>query len=619
VRSQVVESGSGGLKAEPSHVLALGGVRGLAILAVLAPKLGLNRLRKTGFWTATAVTTFFCAFVLPFYFPMSEPVYSAAYTAGENNRVAAIAVAAISLLVAFVYRSFAVTGENEKECSDFDRVDRTQLGIRYLWWGLGATLALTALLGSIIVRRGPYYGDEGYFLAQLRTGIVFHRAIYREFEFPYGPVLYYWPATFVRALAPLGVSMAAAYMTSLVVMEALGVGLLFYTVKALPIRRGLKAAAFALITFCAFDMLLGLNYAALRCILPFATVVLLSKQRNLGRAMVVAFLGEIVQLGVSPEIGIAFGGAAAAYGLYCGVVSGWRWMGVGVAAVTGAAAFAKLIGHDYFLTLGEMAKGGYNLILEPLPFTLVLLAAVVALSPVAVARGVRAFNRGANSWAGMLVGLYVAMLGMLPAALSRSDPLHNFFDGVGAYLLSFVAIDRSTRVWRRVWIVVVALTFAATQFQEFHAFREGIINAVRQVPEPYDDPNTVDRISQAVGPAKVAFPWGIPLQMVDRLTRTGQYQPGYFCGSSGAFDEASEERRVADMRSAEFLLVPINQALVFEDEIDNSGVKRWLRFGFTYRARRVPFYEGARMLQELDANWKPVGSFGVYTLYKQIP
>ena len=575
-----------------------------------------NKLPSILFWLIVSAATLFGAFVLPFFFPLHQPVFSAAYTAGENNRVAAIAVAAISVFVAFLYSRFQIGGR--LTYSKSAAAEPSRLSPRFLWIGIASIAACTAVLGYVIVHHGTYYADEGYFLTQLRSGIVFHRTIYRDFEFPYGPALYFWPVIFIRTLAPFGVSMAAAYLVSVIAMEALGVGLLFYTINALPMRRGQKVAAFVLLTFCAFDTLLGLNYAVLRCVLPFATVALLTRQKNLRNAMIVACLGELLQLTISPELGFAFGTAAIVYGFYRAFSLDWKWLGVSIAAVAGGGIFVMFIGRAYFLSLHQYANGRDNLILEPQPFVLVFLVAVVALAPLAVASGWRDRNNTDGPNTGMLIALYVATLCMLPVAFSQCDPLHAFVNGVGAYLLSFICINRVTEKKQRIWIAVVALTFAATQFQEFHAFRHEIVRALKNIPEPYDDPD-VSAISREIGNKKVTFPWNKPpMQMMIGLTQTGQYLPGYFSGFHGESNAASEKRRIADMRAADFALVPNGQALVYTPEIDNTGIKVWLRFGYRYKARQPPFYEYAMLMDELMANWKPVGIYGPYTLYRKV-
>ncbi len=575
-------------------------------------------IRLAAFWIVIAAAAFYCAFVLPFFFPLHEPVFSAAYNAGENTRIAAIAVAAVSILVFATFACGWLRMGNECPRSKINSATPSQLSATFLWWGIALITACTAALGFIILHHGAYYAEEGFFLTQLRAGVIFHRVPYRDFDFPYGPGLYFWPLLFIRLLTPIGISMAAAYLLSLIAMESLGVALIFYTVNALPVRRPLKAAAFTLITFCAFDTLLGLNYAILRCIVPFAAVVLLTSQTSLRRAMTVACLGEGLLLTISPELGIAFGAAAAFYGVYRSFTLNWNWLGVSLAAVIGGLLFAACIGRDYFVSLSQYAHGRDNLILEPQPFVLVLVVAVVALAPLAVADGWRRRNDPEHSNIAMLIALYIAMLGMLPVALSQCDPVHAFANGVGAYLLSFVWIDRVPPKWQRIWIVIVAVTFMATQFQQLHAWRHEIARAINNAPEPYDDPH-VTAISKAIGKNKVTFPWNrLPMRMIDRLTQTGQYLPGYFVGYHGECNAASEVRRIADMRAAKFALVPNNQTLVYTEEIDNSGEKLWLRLGYRYKQRAPPFYEYAMLMQELTTNWKPVGTFGTYTLYEKV-
>jgi hypothetical protein len=570
------------------------------------------------FWFIVFAATFYCAFVLPFHFPLHEPVFSAAYTVGENNRVAAIAVAAISIFVTFMCWRYG--SDNASKALNVDPYDSTQISKKYLVWGMVATLVCTALLGLHVLHLGSYYADEGYFVTQLRSGIVFHRRIYRDFEFAYGPALYLWPAMFVRLLAPIGFSIAAAYLVSLLAMEAIGIGLLFYIIKALPMQRRLKNVAFCLLTFGAFDLLLGLNYAVLRPLLPFAAVVLLSRQKTLWRAITIGFLGEILQLMVSPELGIAFGGAAIIYGVYRSFVSGWRWLGVSVASVIAGGLFIAFIGKDYISTLHEFSKGGFSLILEPLPLTLIFLATVVTLVPLAVGRSLRQDQARETSTAGLLIPFYVATLGMLPAALSRCDPLHIFCNGMGAYLLSFVAIDHARMRWRQIWIFIMAVAFAATQFQLIHAMRYHLFSdrALLSPPQdPYDDPD-ITAISNTVGDSKVTFPLNAPMRMIAGLTQTGQFQPDYYAGEINEFDQQAEMRRIADLRSAQFALVPSGHAFVNTDEIDNTGIKRLLRLGITYHARRTPFYKGALLWDELQTNWVPVGRFGTYTLYRKV-
>lgn len=557
-----------------------------------------RKLGLIAFWLLVALVTAFGAFVLPFFFPRNQPVLSASYTAGDNNRVAAIAVAAIMVAVLFVcWRwKIGVTREEPDEA----------LSPRWLGWALVILLGFIGAFGWLVQRAHIFWGDEGYFLNRLTAGLIFHRPIYTGFEFSYGVLLYYWPAAFVRALAPLGVSMGYAYFVSLAAIQALGLALLFYVIQALPMRRKLKAAMFVLLTFSFLTPLLGINYSAFRFILPFAGVVWLSRQRRVAVAVLIAVLAEIVELACSPEMGMAFGAAVAVYGLYKALVSEARWLWV-----SGAAILMTLVERGSLITMAKFAKGEFNLIVEPLPHMLVFLIASVALAPIAVAAALRQGGR----YAGMLLSMFVASLGLLPVALGRCDPIHVLFNSLGLYLLSFVAINSAGRRWQKTWIVVVTAIVLLTQAVNFGVYKNDLREVLRRTPDRGNAGIDLARLEAAIGPGTVAIPIYAPQPIVDDLTLSGQLRPGYFSGLG--WDATAEQRTISDMRQAEFALVP-TQPVLFSEDIDNTRIKRIMRLGYVYKQRRQPFVVGLMIQRELAEHWTVVGHFGGYTLYRRV-
>jgi hypothetical protein len=563
-----------------------------------------RRTNQTLGWTLTAAATYAAVFVLPYRFPLREPVLSDTWAAGSNNQVAAIGLALVSVAMTLV--CWLRTSATPREGTE------ARLGRNYLAGGILAAILWTAGLGWAVARVHMYWGDEGYFLNQLRTGILFHRAVYTQFEFAYGPLLYLWPKLWIQGLSPLGVSFTAAYLVSLAILQALGLVLLFYTVQALPLGRSLKICAFALIAFGTLNSLLGLNYSIFRFILPFAAVVLFSRQRTIPAAALVAGCGEIACLATSPELGIAFGGAAIVYALYRSRRDGARWLIPALATVAGAAVFAAIAGPAYFFTLGNMAKGGFNLLLTPAPHILALLLAAVALAPLAVAKSLRTTSHGA-----MILAFYIAALGMLPAALGRSDPIHAFFDGIGLYLLSCVALNSAATRWRRAWIVVVALVFVFTQAKNFrlHQYWLGLVLGTNAVHEDWGFDE--DALRRAIGNAQVSAPILAPQRVLDDLTRTGQYVPGYFCGWVGVWDRETETRKIAEMRRTEFALVALTDP-VGPDPARDRRIRLAMLMGFAAHPRRPDHIRGALLDEELEACWIPRGRFGDYVLYQRL-
>ncbi len=558
-------------------------------------------------WVLIALLTFFAAFVLPFFFPGHTPIFSRAYTAGANNRVAVLAVAIISVGVSLLCWKLRVGTSRPTPAASGNP------SLRTLTWGLAAMLAFTFGLGAFVIRNGFFYSDAGYFLTQIRTGLVFHKTLFRDFEFPYGVLLFEWPATFIRFFTAIRLSAVSGYITSLAAAEVVGTAMLFYTVRALPMRRTFKTWAFGLIVFGALDPLLGLNYSLLRFVLPLAAAVLLARQQSIFRATAVATVAEVLCLATSPELGVAFGGAALLYGCFRAFTSGSGWATVSAGSVVGAGLFALAAPPYTFATMGKFAGGGFNLILQPVPHALCLLIAVVALAPLAVAWEVRQGGYPSH----VLFLLYAVSLGMLPSALQRCDPLHAFFSGLGAYLLAFVAIDKADSTWRKRGLAFLAFAFVYTQAQDFFFYRQLLVETVRGVAE-YDtlDASTVRRLQTRLATDRVIFPWILPLRLTDTLTASHQFEPDFFCVMP--LDHASEQLKVEEMRRARYAMVPANWKLAVTDDIDNGGFKRWLRLGYTYKIRRAPYVAGAQMEDELRTNWQPDGSYGPYTLYRRV-
>jgi hypothetical protein len=482
---------------------------------------------------------------------------------------------------------------------------------QYLVGGCVAAVVWTAFLGAAVARAHMYWGDEGYFLTQLRTGLVFHRQIYTQFEFAYGPLLFYWPALCIRALTPLGFSFTAGYLVSLAAMQAAGVGLLFYMVQALPLRRSLKAAAFVLITFGALNSLLGLNYSLFRFILPFALAVLLTRQRSFAKAALVAGFGELACLATSPELGLAFGAAAVVYAAYRALAGRRLWLGVTLAPVLAAASFLAMMGPSYLFTLGNMAKGGFNLLLTPAPHIVALLVATVALAPLAVAHSLRRSCRSP-----LVVMLYVASLALIPAALGRCDPIHTFVDGIGIYLLSFVAINPAARPGRRAWVLVVALIFVFTQVKNFRLYQYRLSLVLRVDAVQEDAGFDEAALRRIIGDAQITTPLLAPQRIIDDLTSTGQYVPDYFCAMVGVWDHAAEARKISDMRRAPYALV----ALTDPPEPTSSRSREIalaMRMGFATHPPKPDYLRGELVERELTEHWMPLVKLEDYVLYKR--
>ena len=557
-------------------------------------------------WLLVAVLGGFCAFALPFYFPLKQPVLSAAYQMGANNRAAEVSLALLSALVALAIAAFGYKAYVEaREPQDI------RLTPACLWLGIAIVCLWTAGLGFIVARSNLFWGDEGYFLHQLRTGLLFHGVLYKTFEFPYGPALYYWPAAFITVLGQIGISFTAAYLLSLAVLQSLGIYLVYFVLNALPLQRWVRLVGFAGMTLTAMTPFLGINYAIFRFLFPMAAVVVLCRCTTVTRAAIVSFVGVIAGFLVSPELAISFAGAAFLYGIYRAWTTSKPWLLVSAAVVIGAVCFALFAGKSYFLTMGSIAKGGFNLLIQPMPHVLILLVALLAIAPIAV--GCSLARRDRES--GLLLTAYVASLGLLPAAMGRSDAIHLMMNGIGIYLLSLVAIQflspRAGKLWALAFITVCAITMGSN----LKAYQPIYRDITHRSPENKEV--DVTRLEADLNGQQVTTPANAPPDTIAQLSAKGLYRPGFYCGLVGVWDQAAEARIVAEMRESRYTLLPARGA-ESREPLDTSRFKQMLRLGYAYKEKHPPVIIGPVINAEIKQNWKPVDNFGWYSLYERV-
>lgn len=569
-------------------------------------------------WCAIGIAACLATFVLPFFFPMKSPVYSPAYTAGGNNRIGALSVACLSLLI-----TAWIWARNKSHASlPAETRLRSSLPQPVFVGCLVLTCLLSTLLGWGIVHSGVYYADAGYFLTQLRTGLIFHKTPYKDFEFAYGPLLYYLPAFAARALSLVQLNPAVAYVVCYVGLQTAGVWLIAFVTSALPLRRGVQIAAFCFVVLCTLNPQAGLNYTAARFLLPVAALVILTRQKRLVPGMIVAGLGVIAQFLVSPELALAYIAGCVAVAVYLAVLRGHRFLLIGVSALAGALLYFLCANPAYFRTMQEFAKGGYNEILAPAPHILALLFCAVVLAPSAVADALlcRLPAAHATEWrrvhnAGMLIGIYVIGLVLLAPALGRCDPLHVWFNGLPLFLLGFVALQSFRTRWRVTGLLAAALFSVYSLGQEYALERGKLAQVLLHAPDPTEDADLPALTRRLLG-SRVMIPYDPPMRLVDALVQVKEFAPAYLCIPPA--DPAAERNLILQMRREPYVLVHRGtDKLGQENRIYNNGLRHWLRFGYRYRARYAPYVQGQLTQRELDLNWRFAGIYGSYLLYQK--
>jgi hypothetical protein len=590
------------------------------------------------------LATCFGVFVLPFLLP---PPYlagvSAANVAGFNNKVASLASAALGTFVGFAALRWPRV-QRARSGGDFRRIPRPLIIATAIFCG-----CMVAVLSYLIAISRQNYGDGSYFIRQIGMHVDYGRKLYDQIELPYGPLLFYGPVMVKALLSPLHASTKAAYYTTLVLEHVVGLLLVAYVLDRLPILRKWKIIFLLLCLLHTYPFGFGLNYTFFRFILPIAFLVLAAGQTRPWRLGACLFAGQAASLSLSPELGLAFGASSVAYAAYYFLTAGRAWLVAVLAPFMATAAFLLLAGAGYLRMLKLFARGIANFVVEPLPYILVFLFALIWLVPLMLAR----FFREARPEAPLLAALYVYSVALLPVAFGRDDPGHVLFSGIGIYLLSLVAISEMRPLQQVAWVtcVVLVLTWTAFVDDEFywpmlrtrihydtshwqdhglmraaHAFTQRLSPAAEKAlfstgPTDYSDyqPFDLKSLQAIVGNDPVALPLNVPLPVEEALRSSGQFIPTFYDGEWSILDASAEDRQLEELNAARWALIPKGPIVRFSET--QESVAPYLGHRLPYRSpypmKREPYVIGKRFEKNLQANWQPYAEVGKYEVYRR--
>jgi len=559
---------------------------------------------------AISVGAFTCVgvFVLPFFFPPHHPAQSGSYSAGFNNRIAVLA-AGTACVLTFLWSYFF---DSPKEYSRAEK--QSAIPIRVVVACLGACGLFTAFFGWVLTKAGFAYNDNLYFIESMHSAIDFHLRVYRDFSFLYGPALLAWPVLVASLLRPFHISIQASYFVALTVFQLAGVLLLWATLERLPLSRKSRMAALCVFTLAVVCPLFGLNYSLVRALLPFSTLLFMSRIRRPLPMAVAFFLGEILQLLFSPELGVAFAGGACIYALCMRARLGRLWLAPFVAPIFGVIAFVGTVGKIYLDSMGAFSKGFLSLVIEPLPHILLLLVSAVWLVPTMAAGLLRKRREDAM----IILSLAVTSLGLLPVAFGRCDPVHVVFNGVGIFLLASMALSGYTERVRKFWWAVLVLVVLWMQFVNMMVFFPSVRDAVRIAVLGTEDRETIDiaKLSDIVGRDRIAVPFLIAYAVEQQLIDAQLYAPDRECFNIRVWDDESETAKALRMNQSRWALIPKKDMRFREDSLVQWIV---LGIGFPYRDRQEPWGYGEILYANLNAQWKAVAEFGDLILYERKP
>src|SRR5581483_5930762 len=453
--------------------------------------------------------------------------------------------------------------------------------------------------------------DNRYFLEYIDDVSRYHQRIYVDFSFAYGPLLLYFPLWMHSLLRPLHIGLEGSYYTALTITDVLGVVIAWFTLESLPLSRKIKAITLCMFAILSMCPVMGLSYTLVRFLAPFSTLLFASRIKNpLFLALAFSF-GEALQLGISPELGIAFAAGACFYTVCMTAKNGRAWIVAVLAPLLSAGIFLWIAGGHYPDSIRFYSHGDLNLIVEPLGYIILFLIATVWLVP----RMLAGAFRQRRPEAVLLASLFVVSLGLLVPAFGRCDPLHVFFNGAGMFVLASIAIGESSGDVRKLWFLGFACSLMWMQFVNF-MLRPDVKRAVgfdrTALVQNWID---ISRLESITGSAKISVPFWVPLGVENELKRSGHFLPDRESFNLLVTNPDAERARTARMDRAQWALIPTKDFLDWETPTNTSRI---LGIGYNFYPKyRQPYVYDAILLEELQTHWTRVATVGDWILYRQ--
>jgi hypothetical protein len=552
-------------------------------------------------------------FVLPYYVPMKQQVFSFSYDFGFNNKVAILG-ALFSVLAAPFF-----LGRNV-ERSKMIAPPQGERPLSKLPLFLMAALHTVGIgfyfLATLSTNRTP---DGSYFLSHA-INMAHGLHPYRDFEFAYGPALLY--PTYWLSMA--GLSVHSAYFLFFLGNCFAGLYLAWNFADLLPVRNSVKTLVFLLP--CAISLVslttVGVSYTIVRFVTPLWVLARLNEAnirlRPVWQLALIACAGILLADSVSPEIGTVLTVVTAsffAFNYFRNTERSIQWL---------IAMFACLCVHGVFFfvfmppefrsSMLTFGRGYLNFPIVPsLIDALYLLCFAYSFK-----RHISSFHE--RNLIFPLILLFA--LGSMAAALTHADAGHVAWDGLGVFVLAVVADGSTPTMPRRMLAIAPAFLFAfgtpymPTVLQLRDAVRAANflvpttlsrtivldaghmlhINPERLVYRLLDSSTKVarqqqhidDEVAFVAGYPSSAAPLYIDYSLQERLAWVN-LKSGYYFHLVNAFDSQAVARKINDLKNANPAILVMQgydiHTLCPTESEEQATMTRWLRYPYYVRRK----------------------------------
>lgn len=562
---------------------------------------------------AFGFATYFGVFRLPFYFPPQRQLWSASYAFGFNNGVAIVVVAGL-IGVLTLGRIWARGEGDGLPLRPISGKIANSWGMKWtLLLAIGSYAVATVLLAFYYQHSSPsIMWEPRHFLYRTWLIDLYGRRPYTEFSAEYGPVLTYAPWWLYLLLRNLTASYEGAYFFTHFLLNVTGLLCIYYVLTRTQMPTKARVAIFAVLALAGFAVYMGLNGVLLRYLLPFVGLVIsarylarFSEPPTIREVIYLAVLGSFFNVGavlLSPEIALASVVAWFCYSVFLFKVS-WRLSVAALVAVAVSLGSAWLsMPSSYFVSLVRFTEGANNLPVLPAAHIILFLITIFWAIPPLLATPFSSGDRRQRSLNASLGALCVAMA---PGALGRCDPPHVLFYGMGTSLLLMIIL--SNRSWRNFSIYVTAYAVVLIGLLELINLR--VFYGV--TPRELLSLHVVSTLGRAAHRARTGYrastatlaklnkyhQLGMPFgtfgdPTVERYVAVqGLLQPEYYMAVVGVYSQAALERKLADVASEEYVLIPdefLDRPSQNLCQQYNVSLRRWFFYPARLRCRAEP-------------------------------
>jgi hypothetical protein len=404
---------------------------------------------------------------------------------------------------------------------------------------------------------------------------------YTEVAAEYGPILTYAPLYMYWLLKPLGASHEQAYFACHLLLNLAGLWCAYYVLSHATMPARARLVTFGILAAAGFAPYMGINGVLVRYLFPFASLLLghsavvwtLSRRANpgfwagTGVTVLLLLAGNVL---LSPEAGVAFGLAWLGYALLM-LRREVRVLAVSLITLITAVLLCWLfLPAAYYETLLRFSEGANNLPLLPAPHLVFYLVTLFLIVPPLLAVSLREWPTGDLPDAAVCGALGVLCVVMAPGALTRCDPPHVLFYGMGASMLLMIRLANASRGAFAAYAIAYASVFIIfmqlVNLQVFYGISPRMLLSSDAVT------NVARKLRTATGTAHLDIP---TLSRLDHYPRLGlpfasngdpaveryvlsrhQLQPEYYISVFGVYSAAALERKLRDVGKAEYLLMP---------------------------------------------------------------